>query len=84
MFKKKAFECSGRAEGLNLCIKGTSPGGKILTIGRAPTDTINVAIHLASDKEIDILGSFRYKNSYKKALELVECGKVFLINNIYK
>lgn len=35
-----------------------------------------VPLHLASDKEIDIIGSFRYRNSYKYALDLVESGKV--------
>ena len=44
--------------------------------GRSASDYQSIPLHLASDKEIDILGSFRYRGSYKKALELVETGKV--------
>ena len=48
----------------------------MMTIGRGGKDHLSIILHLASDKEIDIIGSFRYRNSYLKALELVETGKI--------
>ena len=52
------------------------PGGKILTIGRSPHPNQSIPIKLASEKEIDILGSFRYRGAYKAAMELIESGLV--------
>jgi len=71
-----AFECSGNEKAINLAIKALCPNGKLLCIGRGSKDNLNIQLNLASKKEIDIIGSFRYRNSYKKALELVESGQV--------
>lgn len=70
------FECSGSDQAIQLLVKGVSQGGKIMTIGRGASENQSVPVHLASDKEIDIIGSFRYRNSYKYALDLLETGKV--------
>jgi len=72
----QAIECSGAEPALILAIRATSPGGKILTIGRSAKPTQNVPLYEASDKEIDILGSFRYHDTYPSALDLVASGLV--------
>ena len=41
--------------------KATRRGGKLITVGRGPS-THNVSLNVASSREIDILGCFRYCN----------------------
>jgi L-idonate 5-dehydrogenase len=57
-------------------------GGKVMTIGRGAKENQKVPLLAASSKEVDIIGSFRYRGAYKKALELVECGKVSVLDMI--
>jgi len=73
-----SFECSGVDAALTLCIRATSPGGKLVSIGRGHKDYQSIPLFEAADKEIDILGSFRYHGTYAKALELVASGQVNL------
>jgi len=73
-----SIECSGNEAALTLCIKSTNPGGKLLSIGRGHKDYQSIPLFEAADKEIDILGSFRYHGTYPKALELVASGQVNL------
>jgi len=70
------IECSGVESALILAIRSTAPGGKILSIGRSAKPMQTIPLFEAADKEIDILGSFRYHDSYPTALELVSSGKI--------
>jgi len=70
------IECSGAESALILAIRSTAPGGKILSIGRSAKPMQTIPLFEAADKEIDILGSFRYHDSYPTALELVASGKI--------
>jgi len=70
------IECSGSEAALTLAIRATSPGGKIMSIGRSAKPTQNIPLFEAADKEIDILGSFRYHDTYPIALELISSGKI--------
>jgi len=73
-----SFECSGHDAAISLCIKATSPGGKLMSIGRGHAATQNIPLFEAADKEVDIIGSFRYHGTYAKALEIVATGQVNL------
>jgi len=72
----QTLECSGSEPALTLAIKATTGGGVIASIGRSGKPTQDVPLFEAMDKEIDIIGSFRYRNTYAKALELVASGRV--------
>jgi len=72
----QSLECSGSEAALTLAIRATQPGGTIASIGRSGKPTQDIPLFEAMDKEIDFIGSFRYRNSYAKALELVASGKV--------
>jgi len=61
---------------LTLAIRATAPGGTIASIGRSGKPTQDLPLFEAMDKEIDFIGSFRYRNSYQKALELVSSGRL--------
>lgn len=73
-----SFECSGSEEAITLGIRSTLPGGKLILVGRGSKDLIGIPIFEASDRELDLIGCFRYRNCYPKALELVASGKIDL------
>jgi len=72
----QTMECSGADAALTLAIRATSPGGKIMSIGRGAKPIQNIPLFEAADKEVDICGSFRYHDTYPAALELVASGKL--------
>jgi L-iditol 2-dehydrogenase len=59
-----------------IAIRCTRQGGKIVSVGRSAKPVQTIPLFEAADKEIDIIGSFRYCNTYGKALELVASGKI--------
>jgi len=70
------FECSGAEPALILGVRATSAGGKIMSIGRSSKPYQNIPLFEAMDKEIDIIGSFRYSDTYPQALELIASGQI--------
>jgi L-iditol 2-dehydrogenase len=71
-----SIECSGAEASIDLAIRATSAGGKAILVGRSAQSHVRVPIFDAADKEIDLVGSFRYKNTYPKALQLVASGRI--------
>jgi L-iditol 2-dehydrogenase len=67
---------SGAEPSIDLAIRGTDAGGKVLLIGRSAKSHVNIPLFDAADREIDLMGSFRYRNTYPKALALVASGQV--------
>jgi L-iditol 2-dehydrogenase len=72
----QSFECSGASSALVLAIRATSQGGKLMSIGRSAAPMQSIPLFEAADKEIDIIGSFRYSDTYPQALELVATGQI--------
>jgi len=72
----QSFECSGAQSALVLAIRATSQGGKLMSIGRSASSLQSIPLFEAADKEIDIIGSFRYSDTYPQALELVASGQI--------
>jgi len=72
----QTFECSGAQAALVLAIRATGRGGKIVSIGRSASPLQNIPLFEAADKEIDLIGSFRYSDTYPQALELVASGQI--------
>lgn len=64
------FECTGKETCMHTCLYATRPGGKLIMVGMGtPIQTLPVsAAHL---REIDILGIFRYANTYPTGIRLL-------------
>jgi len=72
------FESAGNPSTIKLTTELVKRGGKVVLIGMSPDDYININISQVSGKELDILGLFRYANTYPIAIKLVEAGKIDL------
>jgi L-iditol 2-dehydrogenase len=71
------IECSGAPSSLRLSLLATKEGGTVLIVGHGPHD-VNLPIAQAAIREVNILGSFRYRNCFPLSIALVSSGKVNL------
>lgn len=53
--------------------QSTKTGGKVLLIGMGAPNAL-IPISNAATREVDIIGSFRYADTYKEALQLLAGG----------
>ncbi|KAI5860972.1 sorbitol dehydrogenase [Durotheca rogersii] len=67
------FECTGVESCMQTAIYATAPGGKVMIIGMG-TPVQTLPIMAASLKEVDLVGVFRYANTYREAIELLSSG----------
>ncbi|KAF6829410.1 alcohol dehydrogenase GroES-like domain-containing protein [Colletotrichum plurivorum] len=67
------FECTGKEICMQTSLYATRPGGKVVMVGMGtPIQTLPLSVaHL---REIDILGIFRYANTYPTGVRLL-CAK---------
>jgi L-iditol 2-dehydrogenase len=65
-----AFECTGKEACMQTALYATKPGGKVIMVGMGtPIQTVPMsAAHL---REVDILGIFRYANTYPTGIRLL-------------
>lgn len=65
------FECTGAPECAVNAIKATRSGGNIVLIGMGANDMTQVPLLEVVCREISIHGSFRYRNTYPVALNII-------------
>ncbi|EPE29136.1 GroES-like protein [Glarea lozoyensis ATCC 20868] len=71
------FECTGVESCLQAAIYSTRPGGRIMLIGMgSPIQTLPISA--AALREVDLVGVFRYADTYKEAIKLVSSGNPLL------
>ncbi|KAG0646762.1 L-iditol 2-dehydrogenase [Hyphodiscus hymeniophilus] len=65
-----SFECTGKEPCMQTALYATKPGGKVIMVGMGtPIQTVPLsAAHL---REVDILGIFRYANTYPTGIRLL-------------
>lgn len=69
------FECTGVDTCCNIGIQCTTRGGKVVIVGMgAPIQNLNIG--LAGVHEVDLLGMWRYANTFGTAISLVETGQI--------
>lgn len=69
-----AFECTGKEVCMHTSLYATKPGGKVIMVGMGtPIQTLPMSVaHL---REVDILGIFRYANTYATGVRLLCASK---------
>lgn len=67
------FECTGKEVCMHTSLYATKPGGKVVMVGMGtPIQTLPMSVaHL---REVDILGIFRYANTYATGIRLLSSG----------
>ncbi|KAJ3476596.1 hypothetical protein NLG97_g9077 [Lecanicillium saksenae] len=64
------YECTGVETCVQASIYATKPGGKVMIIGMG-TPILTLPMSAAALREVDLVGVFRYANTYAKAIELL-------------
>ncbi|KAG0641800.1 chaperonin 10-like protein [Tuber brumale] len=69
------FECTGMEICTQTGIYATRSGGSLVLLGMGnPVQTLPISA--AALREVDILGGFRYANTYKEGIEIVSSGLI--------
>lgn len=71
----RTIECSGAQFSVNLGVYATKPGGVFVIVGHGPSKVEFPVVSLVT-KEIEIIGSFRYINTWQTAIDMISCGKI--------
>jgi len=66
------FEAAGAAATIPQALRLVKRGGTIVLIGHSPTNEDKLDRNLIITKELNILGTYRYKNTYPEALRLIQ------------
>ncbi|KZT01057.1 GroES-like protein [Laetiporus sulphureus 93-53] len=75
------FECTGAEPCIQMSIHAAVTGGKVMLVGMGSRN-VTLPLSAAATREVDILGSFRYANTYPTALALLASGKLPNIERI--
>jgi L-iditol 2-dehydrogenase len=67
------FECTGKEICMQTALYATRPGGKVIMVGRG-TPIQTIPLSAARLREVDILGIFRYANTYATGIRLLSAG----------
>jgi L-iditol 2-dehydrogenase len=71
------FECTGVDTCINISIDCAVLGGKVVLVGLGnPIQHINIGG--AGVREVDLLGLWRYTNTFETAIEMVKSGRLSL------
>ncbi|KAF2001618.1 GroES-like protein [Amniculicola lignicola CBS 123094] len=75
------FDCTGKEICMQAGLYATRPGGKLIMVGMGtPIQTLPMsAAHL---KEVDILGIFRYANTYPVGIKIISSGVLPCLDNM--
>ncbi|MFC0273327.1 NAD(P)-dependent alcohol dehydrogenase [Metabacillus herbersteinensis] len=66
-----AIETAGNQNAVQGTIASVRRGGRVTIVGMSPQDEVPMSISNIVDKEIDIMGVFRYHHTYPKAIEML-------------
>ncbi|KAM0414609.1 hypothetical protein ACHAPT_013548 [Fusarium lateritium] len=64
------YECTGVETCVQTAIYASKPGGKVMIIGMG-TPILTLPMSAASLREVDLIGVFRYANTYRQIIDLL-------------
>lgn len=69
------FDCVGFTKTMSTALKVTKSGGKVCLVGMGQ-DTMTLPLTGAAARELDVLGIFRYCNTYPLCIDLLQSRKI--------
>ncbi|GMP70074.1 hypothetical protein CsSME_00029093 [Camellia sinensis var. sinensis] len=69
------FDCAGFSKTMSTALSATCPGGKVCLVGMGHTE-MTVPLTPAAAREVDVIGIFRYKNTWPLCIEFLRSGKI--------
>ncbi|KAJ7970030.1 Sorbitol dehydrogenase [Quillaja saponaria] len=72
-----SFDCVGYDKTMSTALYATRSGGKVCLIGLAQSE-MTVPLTPAAAREVDVIGIFRYRNTWPICIELLRTGKINL------
>ncbi|KAF4371290.1 hypothetical protein F8388_023450 [Cannabis sativa] len=70
-----SFDCVGYNKTMSTALNATRSGGKVCLIGLAQSE-MTAPLTPAAAREVDIIGIFRYRNTWPLSIELLRTGKI--------
>lgn len=70
-----SFDCVGVNKTMSTALGATRSGGKVCLIGLACTE-MTIPLTPAAAREIDVIGIFRYRNTWPLCIEFLRTGKI--------
>ncbi len=71
-----AFECAGAVPALQMAMRVARNGGTVQLVGMPAEQHPQIPLYEIINRELDVLGLFRYAGCYPPAIALVEAGRV--------
>ncbi|KAL5811108.1 hypothetical protein ACOSQ4_027676 [Xanthoceras sorbifolium] len=70
-----SFDCAGFNKTMSTALSATRSGGKVCLVGMGHTE-MTLPLTPAAAREVDVIGIFRYKNTWPLCLEFLRSGKI--------
>ncbi|KAL5744503.1 hypothetical protein ACOSQ2_027619 [Xanthoceras sorbifolium] len=70
-----SFDCVGFEKTMSTALNATRSGGKVCLIGLAKSE-MTISLTPAAAREVDVIGIFRYRNTWPLCLDLLRTGKI--------
>ncbi|KAK8537102.1 hypothetical protein V6N12_043278 [Hibiscus sabdariffa] len=70
-----SFDCAGFNKTMSTALTATRAGGRVCLVGLGHNE-MTVPLTPAAAREVDIIGIFRYKNTWPLCIELLRSGKI--------
>ncbi|TYH41303.1 hypothetical protein ES332_D12G306600v1 [Gossypium tomentosum] len=70
-----SFDCAGLSKTMSTALSVTRAGGKVCLVGLGHNE-MTVPLTPAAAREVDVIGVFRYKNTWPLCIELLRSGKI--------
>lgn len=70
------IDCAGFQETMETALAACHSGGRVVLVGMGADGNLSLPLAHASTREVDILGSFRFANTYPLCLHLLESNRI--------
>ncbi|KQJ99253.1 sorbitol dehydrogenase [Brachypodium distachyon] len=69
------LDCAGFSKSMSTALEATRPGGRVCLVGMG-CNQMTVPLTSAAIREVDVVGIFRYKDTWPLCIEFLRSGKV--------